>query len=320
MLLFGKAAFWLYRAVRCISSEHLIMYRRNSNKLQLGRLARSKSQAFCIVISILHKNITTFWYALVSCNYLRFDFNGQYLPFDVLHFCLFLSILSFRFLNWFRTKTIWCYNYCPIIQVTATFFLPLWEICIASKNPLSFFRTSFLLEMGSSLKRYTFKKLIVGIFQSEIWSINWNELKRSSTGRIMGFRLPSESIGKPSMMSSITPAPSPKLVILPVLWPELPSQIVKSKRYSRFRLVHHILYPKYIGFIPVDCFRKVPYPPKYSTMHSSISNSLSQMQWAYKFVKVLWHMSYYCILSGCSSQQHEETAEYFQTCPFSYFH
>ena len=188
------------------------------------------------------------------------------------------------------------------------------------KKPSILFQNVFLARNGKFFKAIYFQKLIVGIFQSEIWSINWNELKRSSTGRIMGFRLPSESIGKPSMMSSITPAPSPKLVILPVLWPEPPSQIVKSKRYSRFRLVHHILHPKYIGFIPVDCFRKVPYPPKYSTMHSSISNSLSQMQWAYKFVKVLWHMSYYCILSGCSSQQHEETAEYFQTCPFSYFH
>ena len=85
------------------------------------------------------------------------------------------------------------------------------------------------------------------------------------------------------MMSSTTQAPSPKLVILFALRPVLPSLIVKSKRYPSGRLTHYILYLKRIGFNLIDCFEKVSYLPKYSTMHLSISNSLSQMQWVLKF-------------------------------------
>ena len=54
---------------------------------------------------------TTFWYISISCIYLRFDLDGQYLPSKYYicgqlrhfyrNFFLFLSILSFSLLNWF---------------------------------------------------------------------------------------------------------------------------------------------------------------------------------------------------------------------------
>ena len=62
---------------------------------------------------------------------------------------------------------------------------------------------------------------------------------------------------------------------------------MKLKKYLNGRLAHHILYSKRIGFILIDCFRKVPYRPKYSTMHLSISHYLSQIQWALKLFQSL---------------------------------
>ena len=132
------------------------------------------------------------------------------------YFFLSLSIPSFRLLNWLWTKTVWCHN-------NNSLFLTWLDVYATSKYPLSFFRTSFLLEMGTSFMRSALKVPITGIFLREHWSVNWNELKKLSTERSIGFRLPSESTGKPSMKSSTTPAPSPKLVILSVLRPVLPS-------------------------------------------------------------------------------------------------
>ena len=199
MLLFGIAISWLQCAVSFISSRRLTMYRLNSSKLQLGWVAKQQP-------GILYSDIYSpwklrlpllFWYASISCIYLHFDVEGQFLPFKYyicgqnrasLEKLLFLSIPSFSLLNWFRIKTILCHNECSII-------------------------TSFELA--------ALKVPIIVMFLREHWSINWNDLKKLPTERSIGFRLPSELTDKPLMMSSTTPAASPKLVTLSVSRPVL---------------------------------------------------------------------------------------------------
>ena len=109
---------------------------------------------------------------------------------------LFLSIPSF----W--TKTIWCHSDCSIIFPNySSLFLTLIGRIYNIKIP-SVLLQNILLEMGTCFMRSTLKVPITGTFLREHWSISWNELIKLSTESSIGFKLPSESTGKPSMKSS----------------------------------------------------------------------------------------------------------------------
>lgn len=122
------------------------------------------------VTSIPHENRGhhRFRFAMILFIYLCFDLDRQYLPLTYYicgqdRVCL-QKLVSFPFdsilslLNCFRTKT----NYCSIInaplsfQVTATFFLPRLDV--------SFFRTSFLLKIGTSFTQFALNGPIIGMF------------------------------------------------------------------------------------------------------------------------------------------------------------
>ena len=113
-------------------------------------------------------------------------------------FFLFLSILYFSLLNLFRTKAVWChYDWSIILPTHNSLFLslngPMYNLKIP---PLFFYRTSFLLEMGTFFKESGLKVSMIGVFLKEHRSISWNELNKLSTEKIHGFTLPFELTSK----------------------------------------------------------------------------------------------------------------------------
>ena len=60
------------------------------------------------------------------------------------------------------------------------------------------------------------------------------------------------------------------------------SEVKKVSKWCTISFIHIL---KNFVFIHIECFRKVPYRPKYCTMHSSVLNSLSRMQWTLKFFR-----------------------------------
>ena len=106
----------------------------------------------------------------------------------------FLLTSSFNFLNWFKTKTIWCHNACSIILPSHNSLFLILIRCIYNLRITFLILKNFFLALNENFfQAICSRSTYIRFFLREHESVNWNELKKLSTERSIGCRLPSES-------------------------------------------------------------------------------------------------------------------------------